>query len=147
MFEQAQVNEGYNKALRLLSRRDHSEFELRQKLAEYDGVDTIIQKLEQHGYVDDQRFAEVYVRYRSGLGQGPLKVRQELQRKGVSSSLVEVALEQPDVDWFVVARRVFHAKFDVVATEYRSKAKQQRFMQARGFTYEHISDAMRPPED
>jgi len=70
----------YNKALDLVSRREHSRHELMQKLDKrYPNTTSIIEdvldKLETNKILDDERFAEMYLNSRARKGFGPKKMR------------------------------------------------------------------------
>ena len=75
------------RAVKLLSMRDHSEGELREKLyqAGYPDVviDQVIDKLEIMNLVDDENFAESWVESRAPR-HGRKRLEQELTRKGVA---------------------------------------------------------------
>lgn len=75
------------RAVKLLSMRDHSEGELREKLyqAGYPDavIDQVIDKLEIMNLVDDENFAESWVESRAHR-HGRKRLEQELTRKGVA---------------------------------------------------------------
>ena len=84
------------RALALLSRRDHSEWELFRKLRDK-GADPVelaelLEQLRAWGYLDDRRFAENFVRYRAGKAWGRKRYGQELLHRGVSAETVEDVL-------------------------------------------------------
>ena len=85
------------RALALLSRRDHSRVELRQKLiqkgARVDEIGPLLDELEDIGYLDDRRFAENFVRFRAGKAWGRRRYGQELAKRGVDSDIVKEILE------------------------------------------------------
>jgi regulatory protein len=95
------LEEAYQRALSLLSRRPRSEFELRQyfkrrKIASRI-ADLVLKRLDEHGLVDDQAFAHAWVENRAAFRpRGPWALRAELRQKGVSSDAIEVALEDFD---------------------------------------------------
>ena len=84
-------SEIYNKALDILSRREHSVLELKQKLqkniidTEYD-IEETISRLKKNNLLNDYRFSESYVVYRKRKGFGPIKISNELKSKGVAES-------------------------------------------------------------
>ncbi len=130
-------------ALRLLARREHSHHELVLKLgargfAQQDVV-AMIDRLADQGLQSDARFAESFTRYRIGLGQGPLRIRGELQQRGVSSELITLALDLEGVDWVELAGAQRCKRFgrDMPKT-HAEQARQQRFLHYRGFSSEHI---------
>ncbi len=134
-------------ALQLLSRRDHGRCELVQKLkakgypqAE---IDQVIEYCDHFGYLDDQRFAQALVRQHISKGHGELRIRQELKHKQLAADMIELALQQADVDWFELARQTAEKKFDVMEpVGQKEKAKQIRFLQYRGFSFEQIQYAL-----
>ena len=82
-------SEIYNKALDILSRREHSVLELKQKLqkkfdTEYD-IEETISRLKKNNLLDDYRFSESYVVYRKRKGFGPIKISNELKEKDIIS--------------------------------------------------------------
>ena len=85
-------SEIYNKALDILSRREHSVLELKQKLqkkfdTEY-VIEETISRLKKNNLLDDCRFSESYVVYRKRKGFGPIKISNELKLKGVAENLI-----------------------------------------------------------
>jgi len=85
------------RALDLLSRRDHSRSELRSKLLQKGGsadeIEPLLDELEECRYLDDVRFAENFVRYRAGKAWGRIRYRQELLQRGVDSQVVSQVLQ------------------------------------------------------
>jgi len=86
------------RAFDLLSRRDHSEWELRRKLLEKGAVaeelPPLLKELRSFNYLNDERFAGNFVRYRAGKAWGRLRFRQELLQRGVSAEVVENVLRE-----------------------------------------------------
>ena len=91
----------------------------------------------------DERFAESFVSARSGRGQGPVRIRMELEQRGVAGGLIENALDAAAVDWGELAadvrRKRFGAKFP---SDFRERARQSRFLQYRGFEAAHLARAL-----
>lgn len=130
-------------ALRLLTRRDHSAFELRQKLklkgCEVNDIEEALAECQRLGYQSDQRFVESYCRYRMNQGFGPLKIMQELKAKGVSADLIQRTVYESDVDWLSLAALVWKKKTKECEPEsLLERQKYQRFMLQRGFSAEVI---------
>ena len=132
-----------NKAMDFLARREHSEQEIRHKLRsrefDEDAIESAIDGLKEDGLLSDQRFTEAYVYQRFNAGYGPLKIRYELQQKGVDSSLVDACLMPLDDDWQQSMQQQRARKFGAVLPEdYRERMKQARFLQNRGFSPESV---------
>jgi len=134
------------RAMNLLARREHSIKELRTKLvkAEFDldDVNDVIHKLTDANLQSDQRFTENYIRYRSQRGFGSQRIRQELKERGVNTELISIELDAAEIDWFSLAMTVRCKRFGESAPDdVKDKAKQQRFLQYRGFTHEQITES------
>ena len=83
-----------DRAVRILAVRDHSEQELRRKLAapimgkngpeEIDATaedyERVIAWCHEHGYLDDSRFVARFIASRSRKGYGPARICQELNQ-------------------------------------------------------------------
>jgi regulatory protein len=129
----------YNKALDLVSRREHSRHELMQKLDKrYPNTTSIIEdaldKLETNKILDDERFAEMYLNSRARKGFGPKKIEMELHSKKVDSFFISNAVEAYE-NWLENAQRELKKKFkDQKPTDYQSKMKQKQFLFTRGFS-------------
>ncbi|MBS3804348.1 MAG: regulatory protein RecX [Oleiphilaceae bacterium] len=141
-------------ALRLLARREHSRFELARKLRQRqlpnDIIDTVLDDYENEGWLSDERFAEVYGRQRREAGYGPVRIRNELQRRGVVFWPAELA-EMTDNDWTFLAITARVKKFGLTALRdnWPEKARQARFLAQRGFSGEQAERALevsRPDE-
>ncbi|MCL4128092.1 UNVERIFIED_CONTAM: hypothetical protein GTU68_038403, partial [Idotea baltica] len=135
------------RAVNLLSRREHSQQELRTKLRkaefELDDINSTIEKLAKADIQSDDRFAENYLRYRSQRGFGSQKIRLELKERGVDNDTINTAFDQAEVDWFALAISVRHKRFgEQVPEDNKNRAKQQRFLQYRGFTHEQINESL-----
>jgi len=85
------VRRAYNYAVSLLSRRDHSYAELLRKLTAKgfkNGAEEALEKLKIQGYIDDERFAGMYVRELiSFKNYGKRRIEQELYKKGIDRDI------------------------------------------------------------
>jgi regulatory protein len=135
-----------HKAMDLLARREHSVQELRQKLAvrafDREEAEQAIQGLIDEGLLSDARFAEAYAVSRLRTGKGPVRIRTELEQRGVAAGLIDASLTRLDVDWCERAREVRVRKYGAVSPDdLRERARQSKFLQYRGFTGEQIRAA------
>ena len=138
-------------ALNLLAQREQTAFELKQKLSrrfpdQASLLDGVIARLQAQGLQNDSRMAEAYVRYRVQRGQGPMKIRSEMSQKGLAGSVMDDAFRSQAPDWFALAASVLHKRFGDAESnagiDRKERAKRSRFLQQRGFHYEHISAAL-----
>lgn len=164
------MNDLLSRAMRLLSQRDHSEAELRRKLAAQPFmakarfgtktpssaaplpeepvdpavIEQVIAYCYQHNWLDDQRFARSYIGSRSRKGYGAQRIRSELMQKGVDKELTQAALADCEIDWCEQAKQVAQRKFgDQLPTDWKEKAKVQRYLLYRGFFQEEIQSIYR----
>jgi regulatory protein len=132
-------------AMRLLAGRDFAAAELYGRLTsrgfEAAAAQAVIEEFTASGALNESRYAQSYVAWHAGRGQGPLRIAADLRRQGVEAALVDAALAQ-QVDWAGLARRLCRAKFGAkIPGSWREKARQMRFLQYRGFSADHIRAA------
>lgn len=129
----------YEKAMRFLAMREHSRYELQQKLTlrfpkEKTLIAQIIAKLAEDNLQSDERFAKSYVRSRTEKLYGPIKIRYELKQKGITDDLITIALEENNIDWFFLAEKARQKKFGKnTPQEWLDRVKQQNYLHQRGF--------------
>lgn len=134
------------RAVNLLARREHSQTELRTKLlkAEFDinEINDVLDKLAAKDIQSDTRFAENYIRYRAQRGYGSQKINIELKERGVDKQTIVNAIQEAEIDWFDLAISARRKRFgEQVPDNIKDRAKQQRFLQYRGFTHEQINES------
>lgn len=135
------------KAVEILARREHSQHELRYKLAskDYDDeeIEGALQRLLEKGLQSDERFTESYIASRYQRGQGPYKITAELKQRGVDESLIDSCINAERFDWFELAKEAYLKKYsDKPVADFNEKAKRSRFLQQRGFTGEQVQYAL-----
>lgn len=139
-------------AVSYLARREHSALELTRKLAKagFDEVDIekSLAELQQAGLQSDERYAESFVNSRINRGYGSVRIRMELKERGVAADIITDTLQQADTDWFALAFEVRRKRFGEQNPEdFKSRAKQQRFLQYRGFTHDEITESFNVTDD
>ena len=132
----------YNKALDLLSRREHSSKEIREKLLlRFDDniiINSVITKLEENNLINNTRFAEAYVSSRKRKGFGPKKISFELLSKGVSESVANRVIDE-EGGWKRAAKLAFTKKFkNGLSSDVKKSLKQKSFLKNRGFRFKEI---------
>lgn len=137
----------FDRAIRFLGYRPRSIHEVRQNLAqkkiEPPVIDSVIERLESLGYVDDLAFARYWVGNRDEFRpKGPLALRHELRQKGVPKNIIDRALE--DVDFADAAYRAAEKQATRFKDldRYSAKQKLYEFLARRGFTSGTIGDTL-----
>ena len=132
----------YNKALDILSRREHSKKELTDKLLKKfdvpELIESVIDSLLKRNLINDSRYCESYVVARKRKGFGPKKILHELIFRGVDES---IAIQVIDVEggWKDAASNAFNKKYKAgPGKDYKEQNKQKAFLQNRGFSFEEI---------
>ena len=133
-------------ALDALARRDHSSEDLRRRLLEkgYDAgvVGLLVDALRDEKLLDDRRFTENFVTYHAARGQGPVRVRAELRRHGLSGIPVEACLDAYP-EWAAQLLRARQKKFGTKPPgNFIDRQRQARFLNYRGFTSAQIRTAI-----
>ena len=133
----------YNKALDLVSRREHSQYELIQKLNKrfpetMPIIEEVVKKLAVNNILNDERFAEMYLNSRARKGFGPKKIELELNSRKVETSFISNAIAEYE-NWTENAQNELLKKFKgIKPTDYNSKMKQKQFLFNRGFSSQII---------
>ena len=135
---QAQPPSLRGRALRLLGRREFSRAELESRLRPHtespEELHALLDELAERGGLSDTRFAEALVRQRKDR-YGKRAIAQRLKQAGVSAEDTAAALTGMDADTeFHTACALLQRKFRHPPADDKEKARQVRFLQARGYT-------------
>jgi len=100
---------GLEYASRILSKRDYSEKDLRKKITEHFGAEEAeetILKLKEYGYLDDERYREVYIASRIRSGYGAYRISGDLYEKGLNDDLTDLdeICEKSHIDRHAILR-------------------------------------------
>lgn len=140
------IRRAYNYAVDLLSRRDHSEKELMEKLRRkgYDkGADEALGKLRDGGYVSDERFARLYVRELRTLKKyGKKRIEQELYRKGIDRDIISEVLSETDFDENDLVALI-ERKYGRYLGDEKGVKKTINGLLRMGYSYGEIRDALK----
>lgn len=146
----SQDDKAYGLALAYAVRRMRSEWEFRdyfrRKQYEPELAEQILAKLAGHGFVDDAKFAEAWVRNRRMLK--PVSKRrlvQELKQKRVSDDIIAQALEADETDELQTLRELVQKKRKQV--KYTDNLKLMQYLARQGFGYDDIKKAISDDEN
>ena len=136
------------RALGLLTRREHSRKELTRKLTsrgmDATEVETAVEALSRDGWQNDARFAESLVRARSSGGYGPMKIQVELATHGLDREAIATALDTFNGDWAEIASDLVRRRYGPVATlDLNQRRKAADFLIRRGFGSGMVRSATR----
>lgn len=136
------------RAFDYLAHKPRTETEVRRKLRqnEYSEpvIASVIERLQELSYLDDTQYAEQYVERRfASKGYGPVRIRQELRKRGIDRHLAETAV----ADFFegenplAAAREKAQKRWPRIAREddpRKRRDKLYRYLKRRGYTYDTI---------
>jgi regulatory protein len=137
----------------MLARREHSRFELTNKLerigGDLDELPGLLDEFEAKNWLSDRRFAQSYVADHRAR-EGAIKLAHALRQRGVAESLIDEALESLNERGdgeLKRAREVWRKKYDVEPGTAQERARQMRFLLGRGFSMETIRHVFRQDDE
>lgn len=138
---------GRAKAMDFLARREHSRHELLLKLVDRGWPEStalqVVEQLTVDRLLSDERFAESLMRVRRQRGYGPVRIRHELTQKGVSDEIIDQWLDPISREWLADVKAVKEKKFGQgEPKDLKERARQARFLQHRGFTFDQIQQVL-----
>lgn len=133
--------------LRILSYGDNSCKELRIKLIskghnpQY--VDLSIDKLEEHGYIDDVRYAENKAEFLySKKLMNKTAIKSELLRKGVDSQVIDSVLVELEIDPQEALNQLLTTKYRRYLDNEKGRNKTVAALRRLGYSWSDIKKAM-----
>lgn len=138
----------------MLALRELSTLELRRKLLPVAAdmgqgeaqVDALIAELQAKGWQSDDRFAQSLARRRSKYGSA--RLAQELRQHGLDKNAAEQTLGAARDSDYARALDAWQKKFGgQQPTNAQERAKQMRFLAARGFGAEVVRRVLRGEEE
>ncbi|VXB57400.1 Regulatory protein RecX [Burkholderia sp. 8Y] len=138
------------RALAYLSRREYSRAELSRKLRPYvqeaDSLESTLDSLERDGWLSNERFVESVV-HRRAARMGGSRIINELKRHAVGEALIGETADKLAQTETARAQAVWEKKYGVVPETPAERAKQARFLAARGFSASTIGKILKGGEE
>ena len=130
--------------------QERSSFDVQQKLVklgiEKSGIPIIIRELEELGYLNDQRFAEIFVRSKFKHNNwGEVKIRVALSQKKIDKEIIAKALKQIDnEDNKDKLLELAQIKFSKLKDEdiWKRKQKTAAFLISKGFKSSEVFETL-----
>jgi regulatory protein len=141
-----------NTAIRILTNRDHSFYELKQKLQqraiENEVIGAVMAECERLNYINDERTARLYISQLNRKCFGKRYIKMALRKKGLRGDAIENILLQKcsEVEERKKAARLLGKKMKASNQEKEAAKKRDniyRFLYARGFSKDVITDLIR----
>ena len=138
------------RALHLLAAREHSRAELERKLKPHEETPgqlaQVLDELQARDFISEARVVESVINRRAGRF-GASRIKYELQNKGLGAEAVADAVDRLKGSELERAQSIWRKKFDGPAPDAAGRAKQMRFLAARGFGGDVIRRVVSQAED
>ncbi len=138
------------RALRLLARREHSRAELAKKLQVHsrpgDDLEALLDDLSHRKLLSDERYAESRAHALSRKF-GAARIAHELRARGLDKDLADKASKAARATELERAREVWRRKFRTAPKTREERARQMRFLQSRGFSFDAIRSVVAGAEE
>lgn len=141
------------RAVQYLARREYSRAELRSKLRRYllpqddpGELERVLDELQEKNLLSETRYAESRVRTRSGRF-GNARLEYELRQQGVPAEAIAEALEPFKENEAERALALWRRRFSSPADTPKERAKQIRYLLARGFSFDTVQEVLRLAEE
>lgn len=133
-----------------MARREHSRVELSRKLARHTEdpaeISAVLDDFERRGWLSEARFVEQTV-HSLATRYGLRRIVQTLREKGASAASIANVEPYLKEQAQSAAQAVLRRKFDGPPESPEDRARQVRFLQARGFDYDVIRKVLNWHED
>jgi regulatory protein len=143
------VEMAYTGLLNFIGYRERCEYEVKQWLYKkkyHDLSDELITRLKNQNYLNDERFAQLFIRDRVKIkGFGPIRLRHELNAKRISKQIIESEIEaiREEYDFNQLAFDLAERKLKhIEQPTYKDKKRLWSLLQRRGFEGSSISSAL-----
>lgn len=141
-IKQASDIEGVKRsALWHLSRRDHTEYELRLKLArktdQQDWIEMVIQDCLEYHQLDDHRFIKNYIHSAQNKRLGLHRITQGLKQKGIDIKTAKLELNK-EFNYQQQALVLLSQKYKKPLFNSYLKQKAMLFLQSKGYCFDDI---------
>jgi regulatory protein len=138
------------RAIAYLAQREHSRTELARKLAGHAddpaAIPPLLDELVRRKLLSDERYAEVRANALAGKF-GARRIAWELRAKGVDDAAIAQATREVRATEITRAREAWVKRFGRAPGTAAERAKQIRFLQGRGFSFDAIRQVISGVED
>ncbi|MCD7750596.1 MAG: recombination regulator RecX [Lachnospiraceae bacterium] len=148
LWEITLVKRSRLRAMNLLQKKNYTKAELERKLQEnhypQELIDQALAYVMRFHYVDDDRYAEDYIRYHSA-DRSMQRMRRDLLAKGISAEIFDHVWERfqaDNLDWDETAQieRLLEKKnYDPKLADAKERAKMQAFLYRKGYSMDAIA--------
>ena len=137
----------FNSAIRILTGRDHSKYELTRKLKRRgfkpEDIEKAVSECIRLDYINDERTARVYISQLIRKGYGLNRIRHDMKKKGLGGTQIQNILSESisdanEHDSAVKILKKNIRRFERESDPKKRRDKIYRFLYARGFSQDII---------
>lgn len=148
-------NDAYLTLAALCAQGEHCQYEMLEKMRRWelpeDAQARVMQRLVSERYVDDERFAQAFVKDKIRFNKwGRRKVEQALWQKRIDDDIRQRVLDEVDDDEYLSVLRPLlkqKRKSTKASSDYELNQKLMRFAVGRGFTFDIIRQCLDVDEE
>ena len=136
-------------AMKLISLRKRSVFEikkrLRKKKFEENIIEEVLQELKNYKYLNDEEFAEAYINDRINFNpRGRFLIKKELNEKGIAENIIERKIEElfSEEKETASAKKLAEKKLKTVSNKtnkIKINQKIRSYLQSKGYSFDVIN--------
>lgn len=139
---ESDYGKNYIRAVDLISRRLRSEKEIRDyakhKQWTVTNTERVIERLKNHGYLNDKVFAEAFVRSRQSTEKySKRRIERDLRQKGIAPNIIQQALPSKTSDKNAITKLIQKR-----AHRYDDVNKLKAYLFRAGFNYDDVNQAI-----
>lgn len=141
---ESEFGKAYGRALELILSRPRSEKEMKEyawrKKWDEELSNRVLGKLRDKGYLDDEKFAQFWLRARTGgKPRSKRKISAELAQKGIKRETADKVLNDYDDDHEISALRKL---VDKKRSKYASEQKFIAYLAGQGYRFDQIKEVL-----
>lgn len=155
MSNLALYKELLHKAVQLLAQRNHSAYELKNKLFTfyqkkysneelesdfiYSVINSVLEECSAKKWLNEDDYVEQYIAMRARKGYGKNRIILELKQRGIDNAASLAIMSKQNIDWIDIGVHQVIKKFRSIAPkDLQQKSKIMLFLAYKGFSQEQI---------
>ena len=151
LIEASNEKRAKEKALWLISYRDHSKKELSEKLrrdSDDESANKAVERMEELGLIDDEKYARRYAEELINVKHLSVRgARYKLTEKGIDRELADEILEELDPDPREHIATIIERKYRKTLTDEKGKRRAVAALQRMGYSWSDINAVIGEYED
>ena len=149
-------NEALKFAMKLISLRKRSVFEIKERLRkkkfEEDIIEEVLQELKNYKYLNDEEFTEAYINDRINFNpRGRFLIKKELSEKGIAEDIIERKIEEllSEEKEIESAKKMAEKKLMTTSNKtdkIKVNQKIRSYLQSKGYSFDIINLVVKEEE-